>query len=121
VIGFHATHRITAEQRLAVEFVAQFMQTEEPADPISGDLPFRGGATVIFGSDGAVRYIASKPMGNAQLPKELNDAALARRKATSSFVEDMDGRDPNMAFADTAYIRNRMNLRARFRALHEGA
>ena len=121
VIGFHATHRITAEQRLAVEFVAQFMQTEEPADPTSGHLPFRGGATVIFGSDGAVRYIASKPMNNAQLPKELNDAALARRNATASFVEDMDARDPNMAFADAAYISNRMKLRARFRALHEGA
>ena len=121
VIGFHATHRITAEQRLAIEFVAQFMQTEQPANPNSGDLPFRGGATVIFGSDGAVRYIASKPMNNAQLPKELNDATLARRKATASFVEDMDARDPNMAFADAAYISNRMKLRARFRALHEGA
>lgn len=121
VIGFHATHRITAEQRLAIEFVAQFMQTEEPAAPNSGDLPFRGGATVIFGSDGAVRYIASKPMNNAQLPKELNDAALARRKASAYFIEDMDARDPNMAFADATYIRNRMKLRARFRALHEEA
>jgi hypothetical protein len=121
VISFHATHRITAEQRLAVEFVAQFMQTEEPADPTSGELPFRGGATVIFGSDGAVRYIASKPMNNAQLPKELNDAALARRKATASFVEGMDARDANMAFADATYISNRMKLRSRFRALHEGA
>lgn len=121
VTGFHATHRITAEQRLAIEFVAQFMQTEETADPNSGDLPFRGGATVIFGSDGAVRYIASKPMNNTQLPKELKDAALARRNATASFVEEMDARDPNMAFADAAYISNRMKLRARFRALHEGA
>ena len=77
--------------------------------------------TVIFGSDGAVRYIASKPMNNAQLPKELNDAAIARRNATASFVEDMDARDPNMAFADAAYISNRMKLRSRFRALHEGA
>lgn len=121
VVGFHATHRITAEQRLAIEFVAQFMQAEHPVDPTSGDLPFRGGATVIFGSDGAVRYIASKPMNNSRLPKELNDAALARRKATASFVEDMDARDPNMPFADADYISNRMKLRARFRALHEEA
>ena len=40
VIGFDATDRITAEQRLAVEFVAEFMQTEERADPTPATFRF---------------------------------------------------------------------------------
>ena len=76
---------------------------------------------MIFGSDGAVRYIASKPMNNAQLPKELNDAALARRKATASFVEDMDARDPKMAFADADDISKPDEAQGPLLRLHEGA
>ncbi|MER8886812.1 hypothetical protein [Mesorhizobium sp. M0816] len=118
VVGFHAVHRITAEQRLVIEFVAQFMQTEKAPEDNSGNLPFRGGATVIFGSEGEVRYIACKPMQSAQLPPDLQKAAEARKLAAANCIDELDRRDPRMAFANADYLRDRMKLRARFSALH---
>ncbi|RVJ72549.1 hypothetical protein CN168_26755 [Sinorhizobium medicae] len=119
VVGFHAVHRITADQRLVIEFVSQFMQTDKASDEISGQLPFRGGATVIFGSEGEVRYIACKPMHSMQLPPDLRKAAEARKLAAANCTEELDRRDPRMAFANSDYLRDRMKLRARFSALHE--
>ncbi len=84
-------------------------------------LPFRSGATVIFGSKGEVRYIASKPSNSAQLPAELQRDVAARRKATLGFIEELDDRDPRMAYAGPKYLKDRMTLRARFRALHDEA
>jgi hypothetical protein len=120
VEGFHAIHRLAADQRLLIEFVAQFVQTDKSSETTTEGIPFRGGVTVIFGSRGEVRYVASKPMRSPDLPAHLQEAAAARLKATAELVEDMDARDPRMAFADADYMHNRMELRARFRALHEG-
>jgi hypothetical protein len=119
VVGFHAVHRITAEQRLVIEFVAQFMQTDKAPEDNSGSLPFRGGATVIFGSEGEVRYIACKPMQSPALPPDLQKSAEARKSAAANCISELDRRDPRMAFGNADYLRNRMKLRARFSALHE--
>lgn len=78
VAGFHAIHRATSDQRLFIEFVAQFMQTDDEVTEKFKGIRFRGGATVIFGSEGEVRYIASKPMQNPDLPPEFQKAAEAR-------------------------------------------
>ncbi|AJD43589.1 hypothetical protein C9413_26310 [Rhizobium sp. SEMIA 4085] len=118
VVGFHAVHRITSDQRLVIEFVAQFMQIDEQTRERFRGIPFRGGATVIFGSEGEVRYIASKPMKSENLPPEFRKAATARLHATDLCLEELDRRDPMMAFADEEYLENRMKLRAQFRALH---
>ncbi|WP_428411616.1 hypothetical protein [Pararhizobium sp.] len=118
VAGFHAVHRITSDQRLVIEFVAQFMQTDDQTTDAFKGIPFRGGATVIFGSEGEVRYIASKPMQGADLPQELRKAAASRLQATQFCLDELDRRDPMMVFADTDYLQNRMRLRAQFRALH---
>jgi hypothetical protein len=118
VVGFHTVHRVSADQRLVIEFVAQFMQTNSTlADDLAG-LPFRGGATVIFGSEGEVRYVATKPMPCNALPLELKKSAEARLAKIKQAIEDFDRRDPKMPFADAKYIANRMKLRASFRALH---
>ena len=119
VRGFHSIQRFGADQRLVIEYVAQFVQTRTADDPDrTGGLNFRGGATVIFGSDGEVRYIASKPMPSPELSDSLNAAAEQRQREMLAFVADMDSRDPRMAVADNAYLRDRMRLRAQFRALH---
>jgi hypothetical protein len=121
VRGFHSIQRFGADQRLVIEYVAQFVQTKTTDDPDrSGGLNFRGGATVIFGSDGEVRYIASKPMPSPELSGNLNAAAEQRQRDMLAFVADMDARDPRMAVADGDYLRDRMRLRAQFRALHGG-
>jgi len=118
--GFHAVHRVGADQRLIIELVAQFMQTDKTRTETLGGIPFRAGATVIFDSEGNVRYIASKPMVDANLPADLQRAAAARLKSAELCVEALDCRDPTMPFADEEYLAQRMKLRAQFRALHEG-
>ncbi|MER8733481.1 hypothetical protein NKJ46_32860 [Mesorhizobium sp. M0166] len=119
VRGFHSIQRFGADQRLVIEYVAQFVQTKKADEPhLTGGLNFRGGATVIFGSDGEVRYIASKPMPSPELSHDLNAAAEQRRHEMLAYVADMDARDPRMAVADNNYLRNRMKLRSQFRALH---
>jgi hypothetical protein len=118
VVGFHSVHRTAADQRLLIEFVAQFVQTDYPSNANLAGEPFRAGTTVIFGSEGEVRYIACKPMPSEALPDELQRSATARLAAMEQRVEDLDRRDPRMVFADDFYLKNRMKLRARFRALH---
>jgi hypothetical protein len=111
VKGFHTIQRTGADQRLVIEYVAQFVQTSKDTNlEETGGLLFRSGATVIFGSEGEVRYVASKPAEEA--------AASGRKKAMLDFVADMDARDPKMAIADAEYLRERMKLRGQFRALH---
>ena len=119
VTGFHAVHRVGADQRLLVELVAQFMQTDESMSEELGGIPFRAGATVIFGSEGEVRYVATKPMTSERLPIDLQEKASARLAAAKHCIEELDLRDPQMAFADKDYLSQRMKLRSQFRSLHE--
>jgi hypothetical protein len=121
VAGFHAVHRVGVDQRLVVELVAQFTQTDEAPAPKLGGLQFRAGATIIFGSEGEVRYVASKPMPSPNLPADLQRLAAARLNAAEKYVADLDLRDPRMPLANQEYIDQRMTLRSQFRALHEGA
>jgi hypothetical protein len=122
VKGFHAVQRLNSDQRLVVEFVAQFMQKDIARKVDDGGIPFRGGTTVIFGSRGEVRYIAAKPMPSPELEQhdpELQRVASQRARNTADFIAECDNRDPQMAFADSRYRGGRMVMRSRFRALHE--
>ena len=122
VKGFHAVQRLNSDQRLVVEFVAQFMQKDKEREDDDGGIPFRGGTTVIFGSRGEVRYIAAKPMPSSELERydpELQRVARQRARNTADFIAECDNRDPQMAFADSRYRDGRMVMRSRFRALHE--
>lgn len=120
VTGFHAVHRVGVDQSLVIELVAQFMQTDDAKSEQLGGIPFRGGVTLIFGSGGEVRYVASKPMKSDDLPVELQRLANARFNSAERCVEELDLRDPRMAFADEEYLGQRMKLRSQFRSLHEG-
>jgi hypothetical protein len=122
VKGFHAVQRLNSDQRLVVEFVAQFTQKDAARKVANGGIPFRGGTTVIFGSSGEVRYIAAKPMPSPELGQhdpELQRVSSQRERDTADFIAECDNRDPQMAFADSRYHGGRMVMRSRFRALHE--
>lgn len=120
VTGFHASQRTGTDQRPAIELVAQFVQTDEGPQNELGGIPFRGGATVIFGADGAVRYVISKPMSSAGLPDALKAMCMERLQKAKDYVQLADLNDPRMVFADAGYIANRTAMRANFRAMHEG-
>lgn len=118
VEGFHTVYRSTVDQRTVVEFVAQFTQTDRNTGEDLGGLPLRGGSTVIFDNYGKPRYIACKPMPGEGVTPELHREGTARLARMTRTVEAFDRRDPLMAFADPEYLKKRMALRARFRAVH---
>lgn len=118
VVGFHAVQRVGKGGNVLVEYVAQFMQTDRSKESEFGGLPFRGGATVIFGSQGEVRYIAGKPMPFDRLPDNLKRAANNRLQAARDTIEVMDLSDPRLAMATAEELADRMARRACFRAFH---
>ncbi|MFI4987141.1 MAG: peptidase M4 [Alphaproteobacteria bacterium] len=64
VKSFHPIYRIGPDGRMVVDFVVEFLQKREeqsdPSDKGSPKFVFRGGSTVIFAHDGAVRYVIRK-------------------------------------------------------------
>jgi hypothetical protein len=120
VSGFHAVQRLGSDQRVLVEFVVQFIQTDQTVDETLGGLPLRAGATVVFGVDGDARYVIAKPMPSPQLAANVNAAAEARVRRIRQFVEQLDSNDPMLAFGDAVYFKDRMKRRASIRHLHEG-
>jgi hypothetical protein len=121
VTGFHPVHRVGRDQRLIVELVAQFVQTDESHKIEFGGLPFRGGTTVVFGSDGGVRYVIPKPLPSAGVGGAIQRAGQEREQRFRSFLLQTDLADPRMAWGDHAYEAQRMLLRTRLRELHAGA
>ena len=110
LLGFHTVFRVSPDGQLLVELVAQFDQKEKGSEklPELGGVPFRGGATVIAGADGVVRYAISKPMDDA------------RRKKQKRYVERLDSTDVALAWCDDKYEAQRMRARTNFAALHRG-
>lgn len=118
VAGFHAVQRVGNGGNVLVEYVAQFVQTDKAYKSELAGLPFRGGATVIFGSEGEVRYIAAKPMLSAGPPTSLSRAADSRLQVFRETIEAMDRNDPRLVLATPDELANRMVERATFRAIH---
>ena len=108
LLGFHTVFRVAPDGQLIVELVAQFEQIDRKSeeDPAYGGVPFRGGATVIAGADGVVRYV---------ICKEMSDA---RRKQQMDYVGRLDETDVALAWCDDAYVAQRMRARSNFAALH---
>ena len=120
VRGFHPVHRIGADQRLVIELVVQFVQTDKSQHEDLGGIPSRAGATVIFDAEGYVRYVIAKPVEFEGLLDQLKGAATARATRTKQFYMEADLADPRMAWSEKDYYRNRMKLRMNLRALHGG-
>ncbi|MGK2859696.1 MAG: hypothetical protein ACSLFQ_21065 [Thermoanaerobaculia bacterium] len=110
LLGFHTVFRVAPNGELVVELVAQFAQSDKASasDAAFGGIPFRGGTTVIAGSDGIVRYVISKPM------------STKRRANQKSYVEELDQTDAALAWCDDNYEARRMKARTSFAAMHRG-
>ena len=110
LLGFHTVFRVAPDGQLVVELVAQFEQIDRKSadDPDYGGVPFRGGATVIAGADGIVRYVICKEMS-----KE-------RRQRQKDYVGQLDDKDVALAWSDEGYDAQRMRARTNFAALHRG-
>lgn len=120
VSAFHPVHRIGIDQRLLVEMIVQFVQTDEQRKVEFGGIPMRAGATVIFGADGTVRYVLAKPMPFPGQTSECAKLAQAREERQRSFMERMDLSDPRLAWGDQQYRSQRMELRKSLASLHSG-
>lgn len=122
VAGFNAVFRVAPSGALQIELVAQFVETDEATevDPDWGGVPVRGGTTVIFGVDGAPRYIISKPLPDAQVGPDVKRAAHARAARQRALVDSLDGTTPGSEYLDAKGYASRMAARMSLRALHEG-
>lgn len=91
--GFHPAFRVAPSGRLLIELVAQFTQIDVDVKDQLGGLPFRGGCTLIASSNGAFRYLISKPMRNAKSRKHV-ELGKARFKRQESYVQMCDMQNP---------------------------
>jgi hypothetical protein len=111
VKGFHSMFRVGSDGQLLTEAGVQFTQTPKtPLRPELGGLPLRAGATVIFSSDGAPRYVIKKPVPDDQRRSEIED-----------FVKEADARDPHNVWIDGEHFRHEDRMLRRFNlgAVHQ--
>ena len=118
VKGFSPVYRVGVDQRLIVELVVQYVQTDRSRD--TGGLHPRAGTTVVFDSKGYVRHIIAKPLTHPANAPRYAGLAAQREERTSAYIDDLDLNDPRMAWPDAAYESQRMQLRMDLRALHGG-
>ncbi len=110
LLGYHTVFRVAPNGQLMVELVAQFDQQDRATaeEPDYGGVPFRGGATVIAGVDGKVRYVIAKPM------------TKHRRESQKKYVMQLDATDVALAWCDDDFMAKRMRARTNFAVLHRG-
>jgi hypothetical protein len=120
VLGFHPVFRVAPHGQLLVEMVAQFAQQESSNKEEFGGIPFRGGTTVIASAEGEVRYVISKPLPSSSISDAKKREADRRLEKQRSFVDECDRSDPNLAWADDGYQRNRIAGKIKFSAIHRG-
>ncbi|HEX5379186.1 MAG TPA: hypothetical protein VFW47_11460 [Phenylobacterium sp.] len=95
VYSYHAIWRIRPDGLPEADYVVEFIQSrDEPYDPAapapSATFKHRGGATVIFGRDGAVRYSITKRLDSADRLERRRafEDELGQRSALSTFLPD---------------------------------
>jgi hypothetical protein len=123
--GFHPSFHVDENGQLKVELVAQWVQTP-PAGHVDrvegGGVVLRAGTTVVFASDGTVRYVIAKPLPSRSDPKLQypSQQELAERRVQDfhDYVAALDEQDPLQVWADESYRNQRMRHRARLNAAH---
>lgn len=120
VVGFHPVHRVGVDQRILVEFVVQFVQTDETRSSEFGGIPLRAGLTAVFSADGGLRTVVSRPMPFPGVTEPFASAAQARELRQRAFVEEIDLGDPRLAWGPPGYEAQRMLLRKSLASLHAG-
>jgi hypothetical protein len=119
VQGFHPAFRVNSYGSLVIELVAQFTQEAETGGADLGGMKARAGTTLIAGPDGAVRYIAAKPLPGAGVAAGFQRQAVDRADRLRAFVADCDLADPHLPWASARYLKSRIG-RLNLASLHEG-
>lgn len=118
--GFHPVFRVAPSGRLLIELVAQFTQVDNSAKALLGGVPFRGGCTLIASSNGAFRYLISKPMrGSGRDPKRAA-VGEARFKRQQEYVRMCDMHNPLTPYFTEAEYGERMLELMNLANLHGG-
>jgi len=120
VRGFHPVFRVSAQGRLLIELVVQFVQTDRAGHEGFGGILLRGGTTLIARADGSVRYIIAKPLPSASLPPSELERANARVARLRRYVDWCDLTDPMTPYYEDREYSQRMRLRMNLRRLHSG-
>lgn len=118
VRGFHSTFRVGRNGRPRVELVAQFAQRQREDIQGLGGIPFRGGTTVVFASNGEVRYVIAKPLATAGSAEQGQQAA-ERLERQREFARLTALADPHFGWNSSDPTPNHMRLRMNLAALHQ--
>jgi len=119
VLGFHTAFRVAPNGQLLTELVVQYGQKDETRSSELGGIPFRGGTTVIAGTDGRVRYVISKPIASRP-DAEGGKTADKRYERQRDYLAVTDLADPQVTYGTDDYFRQRARLRMKLAALHQG-
>jgi len=120
VIGFHTVFRVAPAGQLLTELVVQFMQEDETMTDELGGIPFRGGTTIVAGTDGRIRYVIAKPLPAVNIEAAARGNAGQRLDRQRAYLAATDLADAQLAYGDDAYWGKRAYLRMKIAALHQG-
>lgn len=120
VRGFHPAFRVAPSGRLLIELVVQYTQADRSAENELGGLPFRGGCTLIASSNGAFRYLISKPLRKASGDAARAEMGARRFARQQDYVHACDMRDPLTPYYAANEARERMRELMSFARLHGG-
>ncbi|MFZ2089790.1 MAG: hypothetical protein WAU47_14565 [Desulfobaccales bacterium] len=120
VRGFHTSFRVGINGRLISELIVQFTQEDEDLRTELGGIPFRGGTTIIAGTEGRVRYLIAKPLPSKAIDPAMAHRAGLRLQRQRGYLAASDLRDPELAYGNVNYMKDRAFLRMRLASLHQG-
>ena len=120
VRGFHTSFRVGMNGRLITELIVQFTQEDEELKEQLGGIPFRGGTTIIAGTDGRVRYLIAKPLPARAIDPMAARSAELRLERQRAYLAASDLRDPELAYGSVNYLQDRAFRRMRLASLHQG-
>jgi hypothetical protein len=120
VRGFHPVFRVAPSGRLLIELVVQFAQVDHSVKDALGGLPFRGGCTLIASSNGAFRYLISKPMRKASGDAHRAEMGAARFTRQQDYVHMCDMQNALTPYFTASEYSQRMLELMNFANLHGG-
>ena len=120
VRGFHTVFRVAPSGRLLIELVIQFAQVDHSKKAEFGGIPFRNGCTLIASSNGAFRYLISKPKpGSGSDPRRAAIGEL-RMDRQRRFVSMCDMHNPLTPYLKKGEHARRMESLKSFEHLDAG-
>jgi hypothetical protein len=120
VRGFHPVFRVSPGGRLLIEVIAQFTQADHSVKGGLGGIPFRGGCTLVASSNGAGRYLISKPMRKAGGDAAREQIGEKRFACQHDYVRDCDMQNALMPYITAKEYQERMLEMTNFRNLCGG-